>query len=375
MTILHITPYYKPSWIYGGPVRSISKLAEAQYQIGASVSVYTTSANGTTELQFSSGKEQRVEGVNIYYFRRHLYRPIFISFGLIWRLLLRIDQYSVIHIHTWWNLTAILSVLICRFKGIRPVFSPRGMLSTYGLYSGKTGLKHFFHTTIGRWLLKGTLLHATSAQEVTECQQIIPHWPYFCLPNVLDLPIPSSFFPKPNRSESFQLLFLSRIHPKKGLDLLFESLALFPVEWELHIAGDGERAYIQQLKELSVRLGIDHQIHWRGWVNEKDRYDLMAQSDLLVLVSQNENFANVVIEALSVGTPVLISEHVGLQKYVLQKQLGWITSLQKYSITAILKQVYEGREHREWIRINSPSIIQQDFAPEVIAQQYIEAYP
>ncbi len=87
----------------------------------------------------------------------------------------------------------------------------------------------------------------------------------------------------------------------------------------LKIAGDGEEAYINELKQKIAALGIEHKVEWLGWKNREDKFRELMQADLFVLVSHNENFANVVIESLHVGTPVLVSDKVGLAKFVQKK--------------------------------------------------------
>jgi glycosyltransferase involved in cell wall biosynthesis len=142
----------------------------------------------------------------------------------------------------------------------------------------------------------------------------------------------------------------------------------------LNIAGEGEDEYIQNLKALAIQLGIASKINWLGWVSGAAKFELLAQQDLLVLTSYNENFANVVIESLAVGTPVLISNQVGLWDYVQNNHLGWVTTLDVQEIAATIAEAQADHTHREWICANAPGIIQRDFSPLHVAQQYLDAY-
>jgi glycosyltransferase involved in cell wall biosynthesis len=143
---------------------------------------------------------------------------------------------------------------------------------------------------------------------------------------------------------------------------------------ELLIAGEGDAGYVAALKALAQEKGIQDNLLWLGWVESSARYALMAEFDLLVLPSQNENFANVVIEALSVGTPVLISEQVGLQDYVVAQQLGWVTPLSVAAVAEGLVQAQAAQAHRAWVRAQGPGIIRRDFAAQAVAERYLEAY-
>ena len=171
-----------------------------------------------------------------------------------------------------------------------------------------------------------------------------------------------------------KLIFLSRVHPKKGLEYLFKALSKVDFKWNLKIVGSGDLDYVEYLKTLSTSLGISNCIEWKGWIGDDQRFDLLASADLFILISENENFANVIIESLSVGTPVIISSEIGLKDYIEQENFGWITPLKTESIEKKLLESLNDKNRRTWIRINAPSIIRSHFSPNSIAKSYIEKY-
>ena len=101
-----------------------------------------------------------------------------------------------------------------------------------------------------------------------------------------------------------RLLFLSRIHNKKGLETIFEALLQTSNDWFLDIAGDGEDDYVEFLKAEVKRLNLEEKVNWLGWVNGQAKQQLLAHADIFILPSKNENFANAALEALAQGTPV-----------------------------------------------------------------------
>ncbi|RZJ99372.1 MAG: glycosyltransferase, partial [Flavobacterium sp.] len=113
---------------------------------------------------------------------------------------------------------------------------------------------------------------------------------------------------------------------------------------------------------------------WLGHVPNEEKFDLLSKHDLLVLTSYNENFANVVIESLAMGTPVLISDEVGLADYVQETDLGWVSSLTIESIAEQLQISFDNKNKREWISVNSPKIIHTNFNEEVLVFDYIRNY-
>ncbi|MES2828478.1 MAG: glycosyltransferase [Bacteroidota bacterium] len=371
MKILHIVPYYKPAYIYGGPIESVSKMCEGLAAQGHLVDVYTTLANGDDELDFPSGIPVLVDGVNVSYFKRSGKGNAFSS-PVLWRQLSRtVKSYDVVHIQTWWNLLAIVSAWICYRNKVKMVTSPRGMLSTYIINSGQVLAKKIIHNTIGRFILSKTTFHATARSEYRECKEIIPGWNGFVLPNIISLPEIKIL---KNENAVFTLIFMSRIHPKKGIELLLRAISELSFKVRLRIAGDGEAAYITQLKELVVSLKIADQVEWLGWVEREDKFLALTNADLFVLASYNENFANVVIESLHVGTPVLVSYGVALSEFVMQNDMGWVTNLEINEICEQITAAYQDSDKRNRIQQEGRAIIDDNFSPGKLVDKYVREY-
>ena len=373
MRILHVTPYFNPAYVYGGPIVSIDHLCEELHNIRQEVLVLTTNANGANSLDIKTGVPNTSNKGSVIYFKRKWIKSAFLAPRLLQHIYQHAQSYDVVHIHTWWNLTSIPAVLICFLKNIKPILSPRGMLSPFSFGHRKSFFKTLFHRSIGRLLLAKTLLHATSMQEADECRRLLPNWQYFTAPNII-------FFPDQcNHQErqtdgSIRLLFLSRIHEKKGLELLLESLATVTFSFELCITGKGEGSYITQLKALADHLDISQFITWHPWVNEIEKFALLSAVDVMVLPSQNENFANVVLESLSVGTPVLLTKQVGLSDYVESHNFGWVVEQEVSALSNALICAYSETEKRIHIRTTAPMQVRNDFAPQRVVLEYVNAY-
>jgi glycosyltransferase involved in cell wall biosynthesis len=368
--ILHVAPSYKPAYIYGGPILSVAALCENQIKAGHSVQVFCTLANGSTELDIPAGKNRFVEGVSVSYFRRLTKDHSHFSPSLLWTLLRKAKNFDVLHFHSWWNLVTIPGILFCQLVSKKAFLSPRGM---FGDFTFQSPAKHLFHQLLGRYLLKNVVFHATSSREKLEILKRMPGAQVFVLPNIVGIPtFPEGKKQKPK--DIFQLLFLSRIHPKKGLDQLFPALAMLPFNWSLTIAGSGDDPYITQLKSLAAKLGIAQQLHWLGWLSGDDKYRALQSVDAMVLTSHHENFANVVVESLAMGTPVLVSDKVGLCDYVEANKLGRVCSLNPEDIAEKLSDLQADTEGRAHIRNTAPDLIRRDFDPQILARKYVETY-
>ncbi|MBY0543514.1 MAG: glycosyltransferase, partial [Sphingobacteriaceae bacterium] len=191
--------------------------------------------------------------------------------------------------------------------------------------------------------------------------------------NLVNLPSNLPTF-QPSNLPTFKLIFLSRIEEKKGLELLFKALSSLSFAWNLTIAGSGEENYVNSLKQKVESLNLEQRISWVGQVEKNNKFELLANHDLMVLTSYNENFANVVIESLSVGTSILISNAVGLADYVTEKKLGWVTDLIPKNITEQLIKAFESGYSRTIIRETAPQLISVDFDSKNLIQKYNDLY-
>ena len=265
------------------------------------------------------------------------------------------------------------------------MLTPRGMLTDYTATNRNSFPKRIIHAFLGKILLKYCHIHVTSEKEKRDVLSIIKPKSITVIPNLVELEQKQRAKIKAKKIEEnhkdlntstkpFKLIFLSRIEEKKGLELLFEALSSLSLAWSLTIAGSGEKDYVESLKLKAKNLKIENSINWVGQIKNEDKFNLLAEHDLMVLISYNENFANVVIESLSVGTPVLLSNEVGLADYVEEKKLGWITDLTPKNITEQLIKSFEAKNSRTIIRKTGPQIIIEDFDSKNLIQKYINLY-
>lgn len=374
MKILFIVPSYKPAYIYGGPIVVIARLAERLVQLGHSVTVYTTTANGKTELQVPVGETVMVNGVAVKYFKRITKDHTHVSPALYRATWKTVRDFDVVHIHSWWNFLVIGAAMVCRMRGVKPVLSPHGMFCDYVLTANNSKKKQLIHNTIGKGLLKNTFLHVSSHMEWQESIQYNPKWKDdgAMVFNLVDLPV-KDYARKSNHV--FTISFLSRIDPKKGLEILLYALARVRFNYRLRIAGSGEDEYVQKLQLLVQELDMDDKVEWAGWKGPEEKFQFFAESDLFVLTSLNENFAIVVVESLYVGTPVLISSNVGLSKYVNERNLGWITGIDNIDeVAEKLTATYHAQEERSRISREARNVINNDFNETKLALDYVELY-
>jgi glycosyltransferase involved in cell wall biosynthesis len=174
-----------------------------------------------------------------------------------------------------------------------------------------------------------------------------------------------------------QLLFLSRIHPKKQLENLLDALALLQRRspgacWELTIAGDGEARYVSSLKQRTSALGIDARCRWLGFVEGAAKWQALQQADWYVLPSAAENFGIAAVEALAAGTPVILSPEVAVAADVARRGAGLVSTSDPEALSMALGTAME----RPTLSMKAAALnlVESDFSWSTIALQLRDAY-
>jgi glycosyltransferase involved in cell wall biosynthesis len=375
MKVIQISPAYKPAYIYGGPTLSVALLCEALVKLDTDLQVFTTTANGP--IDFESDEEVKiVDDVSVTYFKRLFRGKVHFSLSLIIKLVFATAKTDIFHIHSWWNATAILSAFLGVLRGNKVILSPRGMLTNYSISNSRPWSKKLIHIVVGKWVLNHCYLHVTTEKEKTDVLQFIDHTRVSIIPNFAGIlkNTPSNLQASESKNNVMKLLFLSRIDRKKGLEITLKALPEATFPWHLTIAGSGELGYVEYLQSEITRLKLKNKISWIGFVSIDDKAKVLMDHDLLVLFSYNENFANVVIESLSVGLPVAITDAVGLSDFVSKYNLGWVTTRDQASIIAALEEAYLDKTKRKSINLLAPGIIRKHFSGKTLVKQYLNMY-
>jgi carbamoyltransferase len=371
LKILHVSPYYLPNVHFGGPVFSVSALCEALAAEGRIVTVYTVGyiEDGTVQYPF----EEVINGVRVVYFQRNWGSPCQVSFQLWNALKNHSKEFDLIHLNTWWNILVFKSIQVIRKQQVPIVISLRGMLGDYSFSHRKTALKRFFQWAIGNKLLEYTQLLATSEQEAQEvCKRTGRNINTIkVLPNLLGLQRSNNYTAPPT---GYKLGFLSRLHHKKGIEVLLNAVALCPEVDELIVGGGGDPAYEQQLKQQVDNLGLSQKVRFVGWVNQNGKADFFKLFHVFILPSFHENFANVVAEAWAAGKPVIVSKEVGLSDFVAQHGIGWVCSATTESTVQSIRQALAQKDQWRTMGQAALALVADQLTDEQIVSDYLTFY-
>ena len=269
----------------------------------------------------------------------------------LYDLLLHIKDYYIVHLNSLWTPVNILVAVWCRLLGIPYVFSTRGMLAPWALRRHWLVKYIIWHTVQYRILSCASAIHVTSTIEEKEVAKLLPYAAIFCAPNAIQMPS-SHFEGKVEDLGYRQALFLSRIHPKKGLDLLLRAWeSVGPVGWKLAVVGSGDKAYMDKMVELARKLRICNDVIFYHKVIGDEKAKIFRSSALYILPSYSENYGIAVLEALSYGIPVITTTAtpwLDLQ----EKGCGWIIDpnvkdLSCALIRAITQNAYEANKMKK----------------------------
>lgn len=227
---------------------------------------------------------------------------------------------TVVHLHTLWDARNLRVARLANQLQVPYVVSTHGMLDDYAI-SHKGLKKQIYLALVGRrFLHRAALLHCSASDERRQALKRAPRAKVFVAPLAFDinsytnLPGPElarSQFESLKRPET-KLLFLSRLNPIKGPDVLIEAMAKLKHRDDLHavIAGPGDDAYIQQLQARAAELGVGEKFSYVGMVSGELKQSLYQACDLYVLPTRQENFGMVFAEALACELPIVTTETV-----------------------------------------------------------------
>jgi glycosyltransferase involved in cell wall biosynthesis len=326
----------------------------------------------------------RQDGVTCWYFRRQT-RFYTASWPLTCWLARHVEDYDLVHIHALFSYTTLPAALFAARRGVPYIVRPLGTLGRLGMHQRRPWLKHISFYLIERHILGGAAaIHFTSEQERSEAAELGVDERTIVLPMGIDLQ-PFAHLPAagwireraPHLAGRTIVLFLSRLDPKKGLDILlraFADLRSRQPNIGLVLAGTGEPQFVAGLRREATRLGIEGDIFWAGFLGGAEKLAALASADLFVLPSYSENFGVSVVEALAGGLPVVISDSVGIHNEVAMAGAGAVVSCRVDMLTTTLARLVNYKSLRQSMAAAGRRLARDQFSVEKMTTRLIETY-
>jgi len=222
-------------------------------------------------------------------------------------------------------------------------------------------------------LRQASLFHVTSEEEVEALRDLGFDQPVAMIPNGVQLPEQQSA--DSSSAGPRRALFLSRLHPKKGLPMLIEAWArVRPKDWELILVGPSEEGHRAELEEQVRSHGLDDEITFSGSVSDKEKWAVYRSADLFVLPTHSENFGIVVAEALAAGTPVLTTTGTPWRELETHG-CGWWVEPEVERITRALDDAVGcADEERRAMGARGRRLVEEQYSWQGVARQMQAAY-
>lgn len=283
----------------------------------------------------------------------------------------QIGKINIIHSHGLWMMPNVYASKRMA-SGTYLIASPHGMLSSWSLKRNFI-LKFFFWWLFQLSALKLTAcIHATSEMEYQDIRKLGFKQPVCIIPCGVNMPA----FIQNKAGPQRQLLFLSRMHPKKGVNILLEAWSeveeIFP-GWDLILVGPDNDGYLEEMKMLASKLRIKR-AYFKGALFGKSKLQAYRDASLYVLPTHSENFGITVAEALAAGTPAIVTNGApwaGLKT----EGAGWSIEIGVAPLVFCLKDALSrspeelnsmGKIGYEWMK--------RDFSWEEISSQFLITY-
>ena len=349
--VLHVIPSVGP--LRGGPSEMVRALASRLTRNGVETHVATTNDNGQGTLPATCGVPTVEDnGVTYWYFPRQI-RFYTFSWPMSSWLRQRTADFDIIHIHALFSFAALPAAYWAYRRGVPYVVRPLGTLSPWGMRHRRPWLKRLSFRLIESHILRhAALIHYTSEQERQEAEALGVKTPAVVMPNALPGSSPERFVgafrrQHPEVHERPLILYLSRLDPKKGIDLLLRAFATVRKERPdacLVIAGDGEPAFVSALKQEARMLGVEDDVLWAGFLAGDDKDAALADALMFVLPSYSENFGIAVGEAMAAGLPVVVSDQVGIHPDISSSEAGLVVRCDSGELAqAMLRLLHDTR--------------------------------
>jgi glycosyltransferase involved in cell wall biosynthesis len=383
MRILHVITSVAPR--HGGPTEAVLSMVRALRSEGVDASILCSNDDmgGTLNVPLNQWVDH--EGLPCWFIprvpaRQHTLVGFNYAPGFSPWLREHVRDFDFIHVHTVFSHPANVAMGIARNAGIPYAVRPMGHLCRWSMRQRGWIKRLQLALTTRRNIDGAAFIHTTSSMEAEETAELGFLSRCLVLPHGLHLPPEINDAREKLRvelevpQELPLLVFMSRFHPKKGIELLLEACRELTMNFKLVLAGAGDDAYVATLNERIAGLGLEPHVLWYGFAEGERKWQLLQGADVFVLPSYSENFGIAVLEALACGLPVVISDQVALAESVKEQHLGCVVPTDVVAISAAIHQLLSSPAERMQIGQRARQVAREHFSWPAAARRLITAY-
>jgi glycosyltransferase involved in cell wall biosynthesis len=367
----------------GGPSAMVRSLAHSLFREGIETHVATTDDNGPQTLRVPCGVPVFEDGVTYWYFPRQA-RFYTFSWPLGAWLARHVADFNLVHIHALFSYATLPAAYWARRRDVPYIIRPLGTLNEWGMKHRRPWLKKLSYRLIESRVIKhAALIHYTSDQERLEAEKLrVAPTAAVIIPNAVEETRSPSLAGRfraryPQLKGRRIILFLSRLDEKKGLDLLMHAFARTRQRMPeacLVVAGEGAPGFVSGLKAETVRLGIEGDVFWPGFLDGDLKHAALADASVFALPSYSENFGIAVAEAMAAGLPVVVSNQVGIHRDIAQAHAGIVVPCDVTCVASGLVQLLEDARLRQSMGDNGKSLARRHYSLHAVTEKLIGVY-
>ena len=372
MNIIHTTTSLAPE--FGGPVRIIPDLCQELARLGNQVTLLYLDFGkdfGEPRLPFHENLHYEKCKVKL----RAGMRPVWVS-GYRSKLLEIIAGKDQLIIHdngVWLPYSGVLLNLAQKLD-IPVITSIHGMLEPWPMRYGRLRKLAAWYTYQKSRLEKNVTLHATSTIEAENLRNLGLKAPIVVKTDGTVIPEKAVLQKSVNPSKK-TLLFLSRIHPKKGLLNLVRAMDyLRPPDWTVVIAGYDENGYQAVVEKAVLDAGLKDYFTFIGPVGDEQKWGLYSSADLFILPTHSENFGIVVPEALASETPVITTTGTPWKELIDYNCGWWVEPTVEGLITGLENAFSMDDQQLKQMGKNGRTFVEEKYSWPVIAKDLNDVY-
>lgn len=311
MSVLHVAACMSAEW--GGPVPVVEALAHEQSRLGLDVQVLST-AVGTVQVDPHSRA-----CFSLRLFPQDLLARLWTAHSaqLAREIRRTVRDVDIVHVHEIWHHPHAVACSTARKYEKPYIVTPHGELDPWCLAQKRLRKDVFAVLAQRRYLQHAAAVHALTADEESAIRAFGTTAPVEVIPNGLEiaqflgLP-PHHTFEKahPELRGKTVILFLARLHPKKGLDILaraFRRVAESRPEAHLVVAGPDSNGYQATIEGVLNASGLQDRVTFTGMLLGDQKSEALSRADIFVLPSHSEGFSMSILEAMACRLPVLIT--------------------------------------------------------------------
>lgn len=383
MRILHVTASLAPR--HGGPTEAALGMVRALRAMGEDARIVSSNDDVGDTLDVPLHRWTEHGGVPVWFLprvkaRQHTLVGFTFTPGFPAWMQRHARENDFIHVHTVFSHPANSAMSAARQSSVPYCVRPLGQLCRWSLRQRRLVKSLQLAWATRRNINGARFIHCTSDMEAAETAEAGFRSPCKVLPHGLEMPPVTAGARKALRDalgvpqDRRLVVFMSRFHEKKGLELLLEAMALKAADFDLVLAGTGEAAYVAGLKRRVAGSGLEKRVHWLEFVTGEAKWRLLQGGDVFVLPSQSENFGIVILEAMACGLPVVVSDQVALMDEVRQHQLGHVVPREPQLLRRALDEMLEDAAGRGLIRERAPRLVMERYSWPAAAQRLADAY-